>query len=1241
MREYKYLLYQLIWITLLGCASYEPKYKEPFEASAITSTKPIEKTFYLIGDAGYAKPEKSTPALLALEKYLAHNKQQGNYAIFLGDNIYPDGMPEKGASDRQIAEHRLNVQIESVQNFNGKIYFIPGNHDWYNEGLVGLKREEDYFEERLKDNNIFKPKTGCAFESIAVTDNIQLMLLDSQWYLEDWDKHPTINENCNKDIKTREDLLLTIEKEFIKHQHKTTVFVLHHPLYTNGVHGGKFAISKHLYPSQKKIPLPGLASLAQLIRTSGGVSSQDNMNKQYKKLVSNLTTLARAPSAGPIVFASGHEHSLQYIIHKGVKQIVSGAGAKNSYAALRNDGRFAYGGQGFARLDIYKDGSSQVAFYGAKNGSPELLFVTEVFPEKEKVMLDSLPAISSSYKETSIYNQDQQTVTEFHRDMWGESYRSLYNTKIKAEVANLDTLFGGLRAIQKESDLQTKVLYLEDESNKGYYFKALNKKGTLLHPSSLLTEKYRSPSYRLLVSDKVVNGYSSSSHPYAFLAIPKLAEKLEILQPDLQLYYVPKQKQLKQYNSDFGDELYLVEHRLSNEDIDDGAWGRPYEILNTSAMYNQLRSDKKYSLDKSAYVKARLFDMLIGDWNRNTRNWNWAAYTKKDGAHVFRPIPLNRDQAFSNYDGAFFGSLRGLVGAAKQFQLYEDEIKDIKWLNIAALQLDRTLLHNTSQDIWVKQAGTIKEQLSDEIIEKAFEQLPKEVQVNATTKLMDHLKARRDNIVEIAKQYYSFAAKLGIITGTDHKDYIEVERKIDGSTRVAIYTVIDGKKADLIKEETYHNNDTKELWIYGLDDQDIFRIYGEAKKTIRVRVIGGKENDSYVVENGTKTTIYDYKTKPNRIIEKGSAKLKFTDDYHINVFDRDQRIFKSNRYLPHFGYNPDDGFKFGLTGTFTNYGFYRNPFTKRHQFSAMYNSATTGFNLGYQGEFAGLLGTYNVQIFGSYTNPEFTENFFGFGNETVNDQDRLGFDYNRVKISRIATSLGVVKRGRFGSYFNYKLMVEGVEVDLTNGRFLEESGIFGEQDRLFDRQWFTGVEATYGYESYDNKQNPSRGMRFNLTSGAKTNTNDIERSFGYIKPYLGFYNSITRNRKLVLRTAVDAHILVGRAYEFYQSAQLGGDNLLRGYRNQRFSGQTALAGSADLRYSFSTINTRFLPIQMGVFAGADSGRVWLKGAADANTWHSDYGGGFWVNSSDALQATFNLFSGKEDLRFSFSLLFKI
>ena len=1226
---------------LTGCASFEPKYREPFTVMNEIPDSDIEKTFYLIGDAGYAQAGESTPGLIAFEKYLKQHPQKGSYAIFLGDNIYPDGMPPKNAKDRAIAEHRLDVQIESVKGFDGEIIFIPGNHDWYNEGLKGLKREEQYFENKLKDKKLFQPTDGCPLVSKEISENIQLMILDSQWYLENWNEHPTMNDDCDQ-LKTREALFLEIEGEFKKNQNKTILFALHHPLYTNGVHGGKFEFSKHLYPSQKRIPLPVLGSLANLARTTGGVSIQDNMNTQYRNLVNRLSTLAKG--AERIIFASGHEHSIQYIEHDGIKQIVSGSGSKNSYVALRNDGIFAYAAQGFVRLDILKDGSSRASYFSSENGNPSLVFQTQVYPEQIRTFdVDTLHKITDQYVYTSVYDKEGTDRTEFYEGIWGDHYRELYGTKVKAKVAMLDTLYGGLRVVRKGGGHQTRSLRLKDKKDREYNLRALKKSGVQFLQAVLFKNNYVEESLKNTISEDILKDFYTGAHPYIFTVIPDLSDAIDLYHTNPELFYIPKQPALGIYNQEYGDELYMIEERPEDGHEDLESFGKPDDIESTADLYERLRRDEKYVLDEPAYIKARLFDMLIGDWDRHQDQWRWAEYDLDNGDHLLRPIPRDRDQAFSDFDGAFLSFLRKTLSFANQFQVYGKKIEDVKWLNTSAIRLDRTFLQNSEKDEWLKQAKYIQQNLTDQVIENAFKNLPEEVQDESMQKIITNLKSRRDQLVKVANRYYKHLTSLAIVTGTDKDDYIDIERLPNGQTKIVISRIKDGKKADLVSEKIYDKKNTKEIWLYGLDDDDVFDVQGKPNNPIRIRIIGGQNNDIYKIQKGRRITVYDYKSKKSTVVNKGGARFRFTDNYDINHFNKDQKTFGSNALVPSIGFNPDDGILLGFMNTYTYNGFHRNPFTQQHQLSAGYYFATQGLKLNYRGEYAGVFGKFNFITGAYFTTPQFAVNYFGLGNDTTNPSEErdLDFDYNRVRMNSYGIHLGIAKKGRFGSFFGYEATVEGIEIEPTEDRFIVNESEFGPNSRVFDLQWFAGLNATYRYENYDVQVNPTTGMKFELKAGGKGNLEDVERTFGYVKSYLGFYNALIRSRKLVLKTAATTQFNIGRNYEFYQAARVGGQNLLRGYRNERFSGQTALAGSADLRYSFNSFKTRLMPLQIGVFGGADIGRVWYENTLDTNTWHADIGGGIWINGLNTFSGTFNLFAGEDGPRFSFNFQFKI
>ena len=1232
MKKTKILLSLLILMVVYACASSDPKYAkdEPTENFNYPHHKKIDKSFYLLGDGGYSPKGGSSLGLIAFKNFLDSVKQKDNYSIFLGDNIYPVGMPKEDSPSREEAEYRLDAQLDAIENYNGNVVFIPGNHDWYNNGINGLKREADYLKEKFKDKLIWAPDAGCGLEIIDVSEKIQLIAIDSQWYMENWDKNPTINDDCDQ-IKTREALFLAIESELKKSQNKNIIIAIHHPLYTNGVHGGQYNFNRHLYPSQKKIPVPILGSLATLIRTTGGVSIQDAQNERYKSLVRRLETIAQGSER--LIFVSGHEHALQYIEHGNIKQIVSGSGSKATYVSLSNDGLFAHPGQGFAVYDVFEDGSTWVSFYGNEENKAKLLYQKEVFTAPEAYVPGEYADDFPQTIEASVYTKEETDKGAIHKTLWGERYRELYGREVNLKVADLDTLYGGLEPILEGGGHQTESIRVKDTLGREYNFRKLRKGAVQFLQTVAFKETPIENQMENTVAETVINDFYTAAHPYAFLAIPTLSDAINLPHSNPEVFYLPKQKRLEQYNSGHGDEIYMIVERPEENWLGYESFGSPdHDIVSTADMFERLRKDEKYSLDEAAYVKARIFDMLVGDWDRHQDQWRWAEIEAEEGKHIFRPIPRDRDQVFSNFDGAFFGTLRAFAGFAKQFAVYDEDINDVEWFNVAAVGLDRSLLQNVGKETWLNQAAFVQQNITDEVIEEAFSKLPKETSGEISEDIIQKLKGRRNNIVDIAERYYDYMANLAIVTGTDKDDFVDVIRMEDGQTRVSIYRNKDGERSEILSDKIYNKKETKDIWIYALDDDDKILVDGEGDDYIYVRIIGGQNNDEYTIKNPAKLKLYDHKSKPNTIIEGDNARFRFTDNYEINTYDKDKKNFKSGSITPGFGYNPDQGFKLGVRKISTINRFKRNPFTSQHTYNVGYYFGTKGFDINYMAEFASIMGNYNLEVGGFYYNKHSTINFFGYGNDTRYDEDAVELEYNQVRVGRFGTKFGFVNKTPFGSLFSYKASVEGVKVEETADRFITEDFVTNDDD-FFDRKYFFGLDALYRYESYDHDLNPTRGMKFELNLGGKLNLTDTDKHFGYFKPYLGFYNALTRNRKLVLKTMVDAQINMGQGYEFYQAAQLGSERGLRGYRLHRFTGESSLATGADLRYSFNQFKTAFLPLQIGVYGGYDLGRVYND--SDNKRWHDSYGGGLWINGADSLSGRLSVFNSEEGTRFTF------
>ncbi|NND25105.1 MAG: phosphoesterase [Flavobacteriaceae bacterium] len=1217
----------IVLFFICSCATYKAQYANEGDQAESAPDKEISHTVYLIGDAGISPENELSKGLKLFKKHLSQNGTKEDVVLFLGDNIYEKGLPKKSDPSYEQAKYYLDAQIESVQDFNGEVIFIPGNHDWYSNGLKGLKRQEKYVEDALGKNS-FLPEDGCPLKTVEIGDSIELIIIDSQWYLENWNHNPTINDDC--EIKTRQRFFEEVEGELKKAQHKKVIFAMHHPMFTNGVHGGQYAAAKHLFPSQKKWPLPILASLAAQIRTQGGVSIQDRYNERYNELMNRLNTLAS--SYNNVVFASGHEHTLQYIEDEKIKQIVSGSGGKASYATLSNNGLFSYGKQGFAKLNYYEDGSVWVQFFGENEGAETLLFQKEIFSsEKRSFDVSTLPDSFPPFVEASIYTKEETDVSGFYEAIWGDKYRDLYSTKINAQVATLDTLYGGLEIVREGGGHQTRSLRLKLKDGRELNMRALKKSATQYLQTVVFKDNYVKDAFEKTKVENLILDFYTAAHPYAFMVVPDLSDAAEVYHTNPRLFYIPKHKHMGDYNLDYGDELYLIEERPEENYSETKNFGYADDIESTHDIIAKIRQDEKYKIDENAFIRARLFDMLLGDWDRHQDQWRWAQFDMDNGDKYYRPIPRDRDQVFSNFDGALLDIMRFISGSVNQLQVYDETLEDIEWMNAAGVKLDRILIQKLDRDAWLKHAAFLKDAITDEVVENAFSKVPEAVSDDDIADIKQKFKGRRDNIIDIAERYFLFLNELVILAGTDKDDDIKITRLDDGKTNIRIARIIDGEIGEVMVDRTFDREITKEIWVYALDDKDVFTVSGKGNNLIFIRLIGGQENDIYRLNNGRRIKVYDHKSKKNTIEVNNGGDINLTDIYNFNLYDFNKNITKNAVITPTMGFNPDDGFKLGLNFTKTKSGFERNPFSQQHDFSSAYYFATEGFELNYRGEFSNIFENWNLHLAGKITSENFTNNFFGFGNETTNDNDNL--DFNRVKTSIYNFKIGVIKKSSFGSDFVIRAGVEGIELEASEDRFITEYVPSSEGD-FYKRRFFTDIEGAYNYKSFDDAINPTRGMVFSLNIGARSDIKDISEIYGFINSNLGFYNALTRNRKLVLRTNVNSQFRIGSKFEFFQASTIGGNTGLRGFRTERFTGKSALTSSADLRYSFNAIKTRFVPLQFGLFTGLDVGRVWLKND-DSDKWHNDYGGGFWVAAAESISGTFNFFNSTEGFRFSF------
>ncbi|KAF2329991.1 metallophosphoesterase [Flavobacterium nitrogenifigens] len=1217
-----YLLAITALFIVYSCATRKPQYGKSVSANETenaTDTIKIAHTFFLVGDAGNADEEQAQQTLELLHQKLKKASKKSTL-LFLGDNIYPKGFPsDKHPEDKALAETKLTNQLKLTKDFKGKTIVIPGNHDWYS-GIKGLERQADFVAKYLNDKKGFLPRKSCPIENVKIDSTTTLIAVDSEWFLEDWNDHPTINDNC--EIKTREAFFEELEGLLNKNQEKTVVLAIHHPLLSNGTHGGQFSLEKQLFPLEQKIPLPVIGSFINLLRKTSGVSPQDIQNKQYTIYTKRIKTLLQKQKN--VIVVSGHDHNLQYISKENIQQIISGAGSKSEAARAISPYDFSYGRNGYATLTMFKSGDAKVSFYGNENGKEKLLFEREIIKAKEVNWAADIPNKFPSTVTTSIYSPKMTQKSAFHRFLFGQHYRKYYSMPVEATTATVDTLKGGLKPIREGGGHQSISLRMSDPQGREYVMRAMKKSATTFLQSVAFKDQYVVNEFEKTYAEDFLFDFYTTSHPYSSFAIGSMSDQIGLRHTNPILYYIPKQNGLGEFNASFGDQLYMVEERPADNHLDGKNFGKPSNIIGTDDMMLNLHKDEKYTVDEKEYIKARLFDILLGDWDRHSDQWRWAEY-KEDGKVIYRPIPRDRDQAFVKYDGALLSLIMNMP-PLRHMRTFKGDRINVKWLGREPYPMDLAFLKTAGEKEWIEQAQYIQENLTDADIDLAFKNMPKEVQDETVDEIKAKLKSRKKDLQKYAREYSEVLDRTVMIAGTDKKDKFVLNHNIKKRIEIQVFRI--KKEGDeLLYTKNVTDDKTKNLWIYGLDDNDVFEVKGNEKSSIKIRLIGGQNNDTYNIENGRKVIVYDFKSKENTYNLDSKTQTQLTDDYDVNAYNYEKPKYNVVSGLPNIGYNPDDGVKVGVSVNYTVNNFKQNPYTQRHIFNAFYYFATGGLEFNYAAHFPGLLGKWVIDVESLYTTPNFAMNYFGYGNESQYNDD-LGMDYNRVRIRKFNASGAIRHVGRYGSEFSIQPIFQRMTVEDTENRYINIPGIVNPE--VFDSQNYGSLKVKYQFKNSDFAAKPTLGMYFMLAGTWTTNLDETKKNFPTLESILGFTHKIDHNGKLILATYLKGKAIFNNNYEFYQGASLGGDTDLRGYRNERFLGSSYFSQSSDLRLSIGKIRKTIVPFTYGILGGFDYGRVWLDGE-NSKKWHQDYGGGLWLNAINVITARISYFKSPDEV----------
>lgn len=785
-----------------------------------------------------------------------------------------------------------------------------------------------------------------------------------------------------------------------------------------------------------------------------------------------------------------------------------------------------------------------------------------------------------------------QTVTEpagarygagwLHRFFLGSHYRDLWTMPVTAEVLDLDTFAGGLRATERGGGQQTKSLRFKGADGREYAFRSVDK-----DPSALLPPELRGTVVAGVVRDQI-----SAGHPGAPFVVAPLLDAAGVLHAEPRLMVLPKtSERLGAFEADFGGMLGILELRPEADKDSDSSFAGASAIIGSDKLEKRMRKGPDDLVNDRDYLGARLVDVFLGDWDRHRDQWRWANLGSEKPTR-WVPIPRDRDQAFAKYDGLLLVVARGTAPQLVKFGQRYPGMLGLTW---NGRDLDRHFLVGLERPTWDSLATALQSRLTDDVIESAVGHLPAAYLPIDSVRLARALKSRRDHLPDAARSYYRHLAGEVDIQATDAPEEVVVERRDGGLVQITV-AANDAPSTPYFRR-TFDARETSEIRIYlnGGDDRVVLR---GASGGPRIRVIGGGGEDVVADSSGGGATDFYPKGDGDRVLPGGHVSVGRKAYAPPDTAQRDW----GHRWLSQLWVTsgPDIGLFMGTGVSYTRYGFRKDPFAHRYRLRAGYATGASTGRADFAGEWHRVNSPVTFRLLARASGLDVVR-FHGFGNETSAAGPNEFFRVNETDF-RLAPSVGFPLARHLSMLVGPRLRYSDTHFD--QNRFITiarpyGSGTFGS----------VSVGGDLQLDTRDRQNAATRGVLLTAGGSYFPEVLDVDQNFGEVHGEASTYltaASLPLDPTLALRVGAKQ---VWGSYPYQESAFIGGNSTVRLGRENRYAGDASVYGGAELRL-FLTKFFLLLPGDFGIFGLGDVGRVYLEGES-SDKWHGAAGGGIW------------------------------
>ncbi len=884
-----------------------------------------------------------------------------------------------------------------------------------------------------------------------------------------------------------------------------------------------------------------------------------------------------------------------------------------------------------------------------------------------------LPGVLAAQQTVTRPADETHAAGALHQKLFGSGYRDVWIVPITVPVLDLNKFAGGLTPFQ-EGGNQSRTLRFRGGDGKVYHFRSTPK----FMPRNLPEDLHDTP------AGELIRDQSSAMHPTVHLLIAGLQNAAGVLHSVPQLYVLPDDPRLGKWRQTFAGMMGQLEERPQDyDDNEELNFAGADKIQGAEKLLENLEESTEYYLDPHEYLRVRLIDILVGDPDRGSDQWEFARFDKDDRKQ-YRPIPKDRDYAFMHTNGLL---IRLVASFYPKLTTFGPRFAGLNSYLFMTHEFDRTHLSELSWADWEREVKFLQTSLTDRVIENAVSRMPPEHQSAASSAhFASSLKTRRDNLGEIARRFFHVVSEEAVVFASDDDELAYIDRHDDGSVSVRLYRQTkargvagtngtngtnghDAKAQTLVWQRRFMPAETREIRVFLERGDDYAIVRGGGQHTIDVRIIGGEGDDvlidsTRVARNHTYTTFYDAHgnntivTGPHTRVSRkpfvtAQPPVEEDEDEEDRPVPRVAHEERRGRYQDLIndgggfveskttaGFVRDWGQKQGLGPAFelqegtglllgasygkTDFGFRRIPHETQYRLSA-FVSPTTG-RLGAQFTWDRHPENSNWSYAFLARGTQYESNrFFGWGNNTdfIDDVPLTLVRRDEVQLyPSLNYQLGKNSYISFGPVFKYNN--PHVE-DFSPAAIIEPFGTTSSVAQLGAR-----VEAEYITASRASL--PRDG--FALYAGASSYPGgvlDIDAPFHEVHATAAKYWSIGSP---VLAVRAGGKRVFGDGFPLHEAAFIGGFNSLRGYRWNRFAGDASVFGGAELRVPI-TRAVIFSRGDLGVLALADAGRVFFDNESGGG-WHTGFGGGVWFQTLGQM-VTATYAKGSDEGRFYLKL----